>query len=200
MSEGRNFWRGSLVRLRPIEQKDIDEPPQEPDTENDRFMGSIDPPLSPEIDREQFRELARQSGKDDYLFLLIENQDGETVGFIHSHDCVRRNGTFKYAVGIKRQYWGRGYGRAAVMIFLRYFFRELRYQKCTTPVYAFNERSIRFHESIGFRFEGRLRNMVYTNGEYFDELYFGLTNAEWDQIDPPLVLKRCAASAEKEPA
>lgn len=199
MSEGRNFWRGPLVRLRPIEQKDIDED-GEADTENDRSMGSIDPPLSPMLDREQFQELARQSGKDDYLFLLIENQEGQTVGFIHSHDCVRRNGAFKYAIGIQHKHWGRGYGRAAVMIFLRYFFRELRYQKCTTPIYAFNERSIRFHEALGFRFEGRLRNMVYTNGEYFDELYFGVTSAEWDQIDPPLVLKRCAASAEKEPA
>ncbi|HET9224849.1 MAG TPA: GNAT family protein [Roseiflexaceae bacterium] len=199
MSEGRNFWRGPLVRLRPIEQKDIDEEQEEPDTENDRYMGSIDAPLSREADRQSFHELANQSGKDDYLFLLIENLEGQTVGFIHSHDCERRNGTFKYALAIRHAFWGRGYGRAAVMIFLRYFFRELRYQKCTTPIYAFNERSIRFHESIGFQFEGRLRNMYYTNGEYFDELYYGLTKDEWDAIDPPLILERCAASAEKEP-
>jgi RimJ/RimL family protein N-acetyltransferase len=199
MSEGRNFWRGPLVRLRPVEQKDIDESPAEPDTENDRYIGAIDPPVTPELNREDAHADARRSGKDDYLFLVIENLEGQNVGFIHSHDIARRNGTFKYALGIQHRYWGRGYGRAAVMIFLRYFFRELRYQKCTTAVYAFNERSIRFHESIGFRFEGRLRNMVYTNGEYFDELYFGLTSAEWDQIDPPLVLERCNARAEKEP-
>lgn len=30
--------------------------------------------------------------------------------------------------------------------------------------------------------------MYYTNGEYFDELYFGLTIAEWEQLDPPLTL------------
>ena len=199
MSEGRNFWRGPLVRLRPIEQKDDDEEQEELDTENDRYMGSIDAPLSREAGRQSFSELANQSGKDDYLFLLIENLEGQTVGFIHSHDCERRNGTFKYALAIRHAFWGRGYGRAAVMIFLRYFFRELRYQKCTTPIYAFNERSIRFHESIGFQFEGRLRNMYYTNGEYFDELYYGLTKDEWDAIDQPLILERCVASAEKEP-
>ena len=82
------------------------------------------------------------------------------------------------------------------MIFLRYFFRELRYQKCTALVYSFNERSIRFHEALGFKFEGRLRNMHYTNGAYFDELYFGLTRAEWDQIDPPLALQRFSARDE----
>lgn len=200
MSNERNFWRGPLVRLRPIEQHDIDAPaPAEPDTENDRLIGSIDFPMSREASREGFQDLARRVGKDDFLFLLIENHEGQTVGFIHSHDCVRRNGTFKYALGIDHPFWGRGYGRAAVMIFLRYFFRELGYQKCTTPVYAFNERSIRFHESIGFRFEGRLRNMIYTNGEYFDELYFGLTHAEWDVIDPLLPLDRGTAHSEKEP-
>lgn len=188
------------MRLRPVEQADIDAEPTEPDTENDRLIGSIDFPLSREANREPDLEHAKQIGKDDYLFLLIENLDGQTVGFIHSHDCVRRNGTFKYALGIDYQFWGRGYGRAAVMIFLRYFFRELGYQKCTTPIYSFNERSIRFHESIGFRFEGRIRNMIYTNGEYFDELYFGLTKAEWDVIEPPLALKRCVARSEEMPS
>lgn len=78
----------------------------------------------------------------------------------------------------------------------RYFFRELRYQKCTALVYSFNDRSIHFHEAIGFRFEGRLRNMVYTDGQYFDEIYFGLTSAEWDEIDPPLGLQRFSVRAE----
>jgi RimJ/RimL family protein N-acetyltransferase len=200
MSDNRNFWRGPLVRLRPVEQQDIDEAPKELDTEQDRLIGSIDFPLSREANREHDQEHAKQIGKDDYLFLLIENHDGQTVGFIHSHDCVRRHGTFKYALGIDYPFWGRGYGRAAVVIFLRYFFRELGYQKCTTPIYSFNERSIRFHESIGFRFEGRIRNMIYTNGEYFDELYYGLTRAEWDVIDPALPLKRSIARSEELPS
>jgi hypothetical protein len=42
--------------------------------------------------------------------------------------------------------------------------------------------------------------MVYTNGQYYDELYYGVTGAEWDQIDPPPVLQRYVASAEKEHA
>jgi hypothetical protein len=44
--------------------------------------------------------------------------------------------------------------------------------------------------------KGRLRNMLYTNGEYFDELYFGLTRAEWDQIDPPRVMERFSPGGE----
>ncbi len=42
----------------------------------------------------------------------------------------------------------------------------------------------------------RLRNMLYTNGQYFDELYFGVTVAEWDQLDPAPPLQRFRARNE----
>lgn len=56
-------------------------------------------------------------------------------------------------------------------IVLRYYFHELRCQKATVIVYAFNERSKQLHEGLGFRLEGRLRRTVYTNGRLHDELY-----------------------------
>lgn len=194
-----NFWRGSTIRLRPIEQPDIDDiltSTEEYDTEIDRYEDAIGFPQSREQDRESLQRLAKQVGENDFLFCFVEDLHGQKVGYINSFDCVRRNGTFKYAIAVKRPFWRKGYGREAVTILLRYFFRELRYQKCTALVYSFNERSIRFHEALGFKFEGRLRNMVYTNGAYYDELYFGLTRVEWDQIDPPLMLERFSARDE----
>jgi RimJ/RimL family protein N-acetyltransferase len=195
----RNFWRGERIRLRAVEERDLDallKPTGEYDTELDRYEDAVGFPLSPERERDNLRKLVRRVGKDDFLFLYIEDLEGNVVGHINSFDCSRRNRTFKYALAIEQPFWRRGYGREAVMIFLRFFFRELGYQKCTALVYSFNERSIRFHEGIGFRFEGRLRNMVFSNGEYFDELYFGITRAEWDQIDPPVRLGRFSAHDE----
>jgi RimJ/RimL family protein N-acetyltransferase len=71
---------------------------------------------------------------------------------------------------------------------LRYYFRERRYQKCTVIVHSFNEPSLQLHERRGFRFEGRVRCMVYTNGRYYDDIYFGMTREEFDQLDPPIDL------------
>jgi RimJ/RimL family protein N-acetyltransferase len=195
----RNFWRGQKVKLRAVEQKDLDEimtSTEEPDTELDRYEDAIGFPLSRERQREDLQNLAKRVGENDFLFFVIEDGQEQTVGYINSFDCVRRNGIFKYAIIIKQPFWRKGYGREAVTILLRYFFRELGYQKCTVLVYSFNERSIRFHEALGFKFEGRLRNMYYTNGEYYDELYFGLTLAEWNQLDPPPVLPRFSARDE----
>ena len=200
-SDNRNFWRGQTVRLRAIEQRDLDAlltSPEELDTEIERYEDAIGFPRSPESERDSLQKLAKRVGKEDFLYCLIEDDQGQVVGHINSFDCIRRNGTFKYALAIRHQYWRKGYGREAATIFLRYYFRELRYQKCTALVYEFNEGSIRFHEALGFRFEGRLRNMLYTNGQYFDELYFGVTVTEWDQLDPVPPLESFRARHETE--
>jgi RimJ/RimL family protein N-acetyltransferase len=183
-----NFWRGEKIRLRAVEQKDLDElmtSTEEPDTEIDRFISAvIDFPISKEQDRKNLEGLANQDRKDGAFFWIIEDLEGNRVGYSNTFDCEQRFGVFKYAIGILRPYWGRGYAQEAIKIILRYYFRELRYQKVTVLVYSFNERSFRLHEKMGFKLEGRLRRMVYTNGEFYDELYFGMTKEEFDQLYP----------------
>jgi RimJ/RimL family protein N-acetyltransferase len=38
---------------------------------------------------------------------------------------------------------------------------------------------VRLHEKLGFQLEGRLRRVVYTRGQYYDELYYGMTAEEF---------------------
>jgi RimJ/RimL family protein N-acetyltransferase len=57
--------------------------------------------------------------------------------------------------------------------------QELRYQKVTVHIYSFAEPSVKLHESLGFQLEGRIRRAVFTNGQYFDELIYGLTKEEF---------------------
>ncbi len=189
MQSSYNFWRGDHVRLRAIEQRDLEAALQsadEPDTELDRYEDHIRFPVSHEQDRATLAALAQRERSDDTYFWMIETIDGQHVGYINTFDCDRRVGSFKYAVMTKRPFWHHGYAREAIQLVLRYYFRELRYQKVTVLVYSFNERSMRLHQGLGFSFEGRLRRMVYTHGRHYDELYFGMTREEFDQQDPPL--------------
>ena len=82
-------------------------------------------------------------------------------------------------MALGEQYRRQGYASEAITLLLRYFFQELRYQKVTAHVYSFNEPSIKLHEKLGFQQEGRLRRMVYTNGQFFDEVLFGMTAEEF---------------------
>jgi RimJ/RimL family protein N-acetyltransferase len=114
--------------------------------------------------------------------LAIETLDGELVGSINTNSCDTRHGTFNYGVAIFREHWRKGYASEAVMILLRFYFEELRYQKVTAHVYAFNESSIALQEHLGFVQEGKLRNMIFTKGQYFDEFLYGLTKSEYENL------------------
>lgn len=65
---------------------------------------------------------------------------------------------------------------------LRYIFQERRYQKVTVAVYSSNKASIHLHEGLGFQRKGRLRHMVYTDGEYHDHLLYGLAVEEFREM------------------
>lgn len=119
-----HFWRGNQIRLRAIEQKDLDNIAQsfeDLDTEVERYESEVPFPLSREQDRAGLEALRKREPGDDSFFWMIENLEGELVGYIHTFDCERRAGVFKYAIALRRPYWGRGYAREAITIVLRYY-------------------------------------------------------------------------------
>ncbi len=182
-----NFWRGEKVQLCARETEDFEAAGAgtlPPDTEAERFEDRIYFPASGKEHRALLERLAAREGKGDTFFWVIRNLHGERVGNINTFDCDPRVGAFKYAVVIAREHRRRGYAREAIGIVLRYYFHELRYQKATILTYDFNEASQQLHENLGFRPEGRLRRMVYTDGQHHDELYFGLTREEYDERYP----------------
>lgn len=181
------FWRGERVLLRTLEQKDLDADAQSVtavDSEIDRYQSEIYFPFSSEPDHTELEKRRKREPGDDSFFWIIENLEGENVGYINTFDCERRVGVFKYAIVIRRPYWRRGYAREAIKIVARYYFRELGYQKLTSLVYSFNQPSLQMHEKLGFVFEGRLRRTAYTKGRHYDTIVFGMTREEFDLLDP----------------
>lgn len=85
-----------------------------------------------------------------------------------------------------REARGQGYGAEAVHLLLKYGFEVVRLDKIHLGVYDFNEAGLRLYERIGFRYEGRLRQMIYYEGRYWDEWSMGILRSEWERyIQPP---------------
>jgi RimJ/RimL family protein N-acetyltransferase len=182
MNSIENIWQGKKVRLRGFEAEDWELYYEwSKDTEIDRLSGNVIFPASKEYFKKQMAEKAAKSPHqgDDYRF-LIENLAGEVVGDINSQMADRRNGTFSFGMGVRREHWRKGYAREAIWLLLRFFFLELGYQKVHSGVYAFNEGSLALHRNLGFTEEGRLRRMVYSEGAYHDEIVFGMTREEFE--------------------
>ncbi|MBN2005870.1 MAG: GNAT family N-acetyltransferase [Anaerolineae bacterium] len=185
----KNIFQGKLVRLRGVETQDADVFFQwGGDSDMARFTDYIRFPDSLEATRKHFERMATPDFGGDMFSFVIENGDGDVVGMINSHTCDRRVGSFMYGLCIAEPYRGRGYATEAILLLLRYFFTELRYQKVTVNVYSNNPASQALHKRLGFTPEGQVRRTIFTQGQYFDELFFGMTVEEFCKLYPDWVL------------
>jgi RimJ/RimL family protein N-acetyltransferase len=173
------YWEGKIVNLRAMEPSDavviFD---WHKDSELGRYMDFLTPPQSVESLKEYATKMSLRKLEDDQFFWMIDDKEGNTVGHIDTR-CNVRHGNFEYGVSISSKYKRKGYAAEAIMMIVDYYFLHLRYHKVTAGIHSDNEASIRLHESLGFTLEGRVREMVFTNGKYVDDLYYGLTFEEY---------------------
>jgi RimJ/RimL family protein N-acetyltransferase len=185
-----NYWQGERVRLRALEPADAAFFVRcNLDSERARCLDFLWPPQSGAsvqawVDAQSMRKL-----ENDTFNWMIETLDGTPVGSISTHDCNPRAGTFSYGIDVAPEHRGQRFAEDAVRLVLRYYFDELRYQKVTVVVHADNPASIRLHERLGFQLEGRLRRMVFTQSQYVDALWFGLTCDEFRNLAPVLPIE-----------
>jgi RimJ/RimL family protein N-acetyltransferase len=178
-----NYWQGKLVRLRAIEPADAEAFfAWNQDSEVGRNLDFLWPPQSLEWVRRWVAEEAVRRPSGDEMRWIIENRAGEFVGSIDTHHCDRRTGCFRYAIAVRREQQRTGYASESILMVLRYFFEELRYQKVTVDIHADNLPSIALHERLGFVLEGRLRRMVFSGGKHLDELHYGMTAEEFEGL------------------
>jgi len=172
---------GELVRLRAMTVHDIDAmAPFDRDTQGVRQSGETFIPRSPDVHRRTVEEwLARPNPGDTAGWVIEVLATREAAGSMNVGRASPRNGRFSYGIGLGAPHRNQGYGSEAITLLLRFYFGELRYQKCDTTIYAFNDGSLRLHERLGFQVEGRIRRAVFTAGEHHDEIVVGITAEEF---------------------
>lgn len=190
------FWQGERIRLRPMHVNDaklwlVEE---QSDSEAVRFLNyGITLPKS-EQDAQAFAtRYAEFNNREERIMFSIETLDGELIGAINIHSMDKKNGTFETGTRIYREFRGQGYGFEAKVIVLRYAFHELRFQKYNIRCVETNEPMVKHANRLGCQAEGRIRRHIYTKGTYFDELIFGLTREEFDDLEQRLQEDKWAA-------
>lgn len=127
---------------------------------------------------EHARWFERVSLDPDRHLLMFENEN-TPLGFINIHQ-INSGGICDwgfYAAPDALSGTGRALGHAA----LRYAFDAAGIYKLCGKALAFNEPSIRFHQSFGFQREGVLRHQHYDGHQYHDVICFGLLANEWQK-------------------
>lgn len=168
---------GSLVRLRPIRDDDLDALwDMLNDPESRRLTGT-----HATFTREAADRWYRSRGHDtDRLDLAIATmEDDRCVGeaVITGLDVANRNCGFRISL-LGPSVFGRGFGTEATRLILGHVF-DRGVHRVDLEVYDFNPRAQRVYEQAGFVVEGVRREALLWEGEYHDAIVMGLLATEW---------------------
>lgn len=110
----------------------------------------------------------------------IATGDGKHIGWIDlkNFDKVNQHAEVGIAVGGKN-YWGKGYGLAAMKEMLKFGFNELELNKIWLRVEIDNENAIKSYKRMGYVEEGILRQDRLRKGMFIDRLRMSILKSEF---------------------
>lgn len=130
-----------------------------------------------EITFDEHQRWFERTRQDPRKHLLIFETDKQPLGFVSFSEI----GTGEIAD------WGfyvapdapKGSGQELGRTALDHAFNDIKLHKVGGQALAFNERSIHFHQSLGFQQEGVLRDQHFDGVRYHHVICFGLLSHEW---------------------
>lgn len=125
---------------------------------------------------EGIRRRAADTPRHEFYLAVTRPGNERVLGFAR---LARTGATAKLGYAVRRDAWGGGLATHAARLLLSYGFDHLDVHRVTAAVGPDNQASVRVLSSLGFSYEGRLRDHVLTNGAWRDSLLFSLLREEW---------------------
>jgi RimJ/RimL family protein N-acetyltransferase len=113
--------------------------------------------------------------RDTLIHIFAIDVEGKAVGGIGIHpqtDVMRKNAELGYWLGEK--YWGQGIITSAIAKMVEFAFNTYDITRVFARPYGVNKASQRVLQKAGFTLEARLENVIFKNGEFFDEMIYAV--------------------------
>lgn len=181
------FLKGKKVMLRALQEEDINERYLSwlHDQEVTKYMETgIFPTTLKEL-RNFYNKVAKS--RTDLMFAIIDKKNNLHIGNIKlgSINWVHRFADLGIMIGDKK-YWGSGYGQDACKLLLAYAFERLNLNKVILGVYVIHKSAIRVYQKVGFKIEGKIRNLFNIGGRLIDKIIMGISQKEFKKINDNL--------------
>ncbi len=75
-----------------------------------------------------------------------------------------------------KDYLGKGYGTDAMKVLMKFIFQDMNIRKIRLSTFSFNVRAQKSYEKCGFKVEGILKDEVFKDGKYYDEIVMSSFN------------------------
>lgn len=123
------------------------------------------------------------------LTWVIQTPDGRPIGYTNLFDLDHENRHAEVSLMVgERSEWGRGYARVALRTLLGHAFAPeepggLGLHKVTLSVFAANEAARRVYRACGFREDGVLREDMYRDGAWHDQVLMSVLADEFAALE-----------------
>lgn len=123
----------------------------------------------------------------DFLAMAIHVRDTDRlIGTCAFSQVDGDNGSTLFHITIgERDAWGKGYGTEATELMVAHAFARLALHRVALTVFEFNPRAIRSYEKCGFVVEGRAREAIFRDGQFWDEIHMSILAEEWEARNRP---------------
>jgi RimJ/RimL family protein N-acetyltransferase len=175
-----NTFSGALVRLTAFDiEKDAECIARW--NQNSEYQQLLDSGPSNLWSAQQIREWIEKNYNSMYAFSIHTLTDDRIIGNLDLNGIEWAAGNAWIGIGIgEPEFWGKGYGREAMQLIMRYGFEQLNLKRISLTVYEYNQRGYRLYLKLGFREEGRLRKWMQRSGERYDLIFMGILREEWE--------------------
>jgi len=174
MRNNIHFIEGARVFLRPVEQSDVTKEYCSwlNDEQVNQFLETRFVPQTLEMIGQYVEQ---KTGKTDELFFAIcFREDGRHIGNTKIGPINWVHGVADISLFIgEKSLWGQGYATEVIRMMTAYAFDRLNLRKVTAGCYDNNQRSAKAFLKAGFTEEGRLRQQLFSKGEYVDRICLG---------------------------
>lgn len=104
---------------------------------------------------------------------IIENDQQEQTGIVAFYFIDQRHRHAEFAIALDPKHQGKGYATIVTRRAIDYSFSILNLRKVYLIVADINEKASHIYEKVGFKFEGKLREHYFINGNYHDAIVMG---------------------------
>jgi ribosomal-protein-alanine N-acetyltransferase len=145
-----------------------------------RFFGQ-----DPHSDLEQTRRWVRsvlegRKNGTSITWAITFREDGQVIGECCLWNIDRESKRAELGYELLRSQWKRGLMNEALIAVLDHGFTQMELNRIEANPLSINLPSQRVLARLGFKHEGTLRTRYFYNGQWHDEMWFGLLREEWD--------------------
>ncbi|WP_337969757.1 GNAT family N-acetyltransferase [Virgibacillus salexigens] len=171
---------GKVVYLRPIKDEDFESIYNSCQNEEFLYMTGTRKTFTLDEITEKYKQFSKDPTRYDFAICLLDND--QIIGDLSILEIDSDNKKAGFRISLhSRNTVNKGYGTEATQLAQKFTFEELNLNRLELEVFSHNIRGIKAYEKAGFKKEGTLRQSLYMNNTYSDEILMGMLQKDYKQ-------------------